>query len=163
MKTPTGGRFAPPLAGSPAFVSAFVFVSISVEFELRNDTTKNWLTDAGHDRKTGCEKKRSASQTIDLVMTIQTVQESSKSELSSRCFGRLKFSTRTLLGYHFSCTVSRWGDVELELPTITGSRGFYSPRFLYRSTPENFLEISNGRKIVRIAPILTILGPFESS
>ena len=36
-------------------------------------------------------KKQSVSQTIDLVMTSQTVQELSKSELSSRFLGRLKF------------------------------------------------------------------------
>ena len=36
-------------------------------------------------------KQQSASQTIDLVMTIQTVQESSKSELSSRFLSTSKF------------------------------------------------------------------------
>ena len=36
-------------------------------------------------------KKQSVSQTIDLVMTIQTVQESSKSELSLRFLSTSKF------------------------------------------------------------------------
>ena len=36
-------------------------------------------------------KKQSASQTIDLVITIQTIQESSKSELSSRFLSTSKF------------------------------------------------------------------------
>ena len=36
------------------------------------------------------EKKRSLFQMIDQVMTINSVQKSSKSELSSRFFGRLK-------------------------------------------------------------------------
>ena len=36
-------------------------------------------------------KKQSVSQTIDLVMTSQTVQESSKSELSSRFLSTSKF------------------------------------------------------------------------
>ena len=40
-------------------------------------------------RKKTC-KKQSVSQKIDLVMRIQTVQESSKSELSSVTFGRVK-------------------------------------------------------------------------
>ena len=40
-------------------------------------------------RKKNC-KKQSVSQKIDLVMRIQTVQESSKSELSSVTFGRVK-------------------------------------------------------------------------
>ena len=40
-------------------------------------------------RKKNC-KKQSVSQKIDLVMRIQTVQKSSKSELSSVTFGRVK-------------------------------------------------------------------------
>ena len=38
--------------------------------------------------------KRSASQTIDLIMTINSVQESSKSELSSGTFGHFKVCAR---------------------------------------------------------------------
>ena len=57
----------------------------------RRDTGSpgHWDTGAsGFEKK---HKKQSVSQTIDLVMTIQTVQESSKSELSSRFLSTSKF------------------------------------------------------------------------
>ena len=66
-------------------------------------------------------KKQSVSQKIDLVMRIPTVQESSKSELSSRFFSRLKF----------------WDDFLLEIIATTSSivwDTFCFLRFFFRAT-----------------------------
>ena len=57
VKRPTGEALRAPLAGSPAFVFAFVFILISVQFELRNETIENWLTDPRREQKTAYEKK----------------------------------------------------------------------------------------------------------
>ena len=46
------GALRAPLAGSSAFVVDFVFVSMSVLFDLRNETSENWLTDPRHEQKT---------------------------------------------------------------------------------------------------------------
>ena len=58
------GALRAPLAGSPAFVFAFVFVSIAIKFELRNETTENWLTDPHHDRKTAYDKKMQKTKSV---------------------------------------------------------------------------------------------------
>ena len=54
-------------------------------------------------------KKRSLSQMIDQVMTINSVQKSSKSELSSRFFSRLKILA-TGLKFCFSLPIIRLKD-----------------------------------------------------
>ena len=51
------GALRAPRAGFPACVFAFVFVSIYVQFELRNGTIENSLTEPRHDKKSAYEKK----------------------------------------------------------------------------------------------------------
>ena len=115
-KRPTVGALRAPLAGSPAFVSVFVFVLIFgfLNFYFRNIWTpssvhENILTRISPReniftrisprenivtrislREYILRKKQSVSQMIDLLMTIRTVQESSKTKLSSGTFGHLK-------------------------------------------------------------------------
>ena len=94
MKTPTGGRFA-PASQVPPLSFPFSF-SFQFPFNLNYETTrlKTGSRAPATTEKRGTKKNRktqSASQTMDLVMTIRTVQESSKSELSSRFLSTSKF------------------------------------------------------------------------
>ena len=79
------------------------------------------------------------------VSAINSVQKSSKSELSSRFFGRLKLAENTFIGEDFS-----------ETPLLTFWRNpflFWNPRFSHR---DRFRP-----KIVEIGAILAIFQPFE--
>ena len=94
MRRPTKGRFAPPSQVPP------LSFSFQIQFNLNYETTRlksGSRTPATKEkqRMKKNRKKQSVSQTIDLVMTIQTVQESSKSELSSRFLSTSKFLQRT--------------------------------------------------------------------
>ena len=81
----------------------------NLKFENQNDRAKTCTTTIGRpsddhpntvrrppDMKKNCEK-RSVSQTIDLVMRINSVQKSSKSELSSR--GKRPFKVFVFLNF----------------------------------------------------------------
>ena len=93
MKRPTGGRFAPPSQVPP--ISFSLSFSFQFPFNLNYETkrlktgSRTSTTNKKQRTKKNC-KKQSVSQKIDLVMRIQTVQKSSKSELSSVTFGRVK-------------------------------------------------------------------------
>ena len=94
MKRPTGGRFAPPsqvppLSFSHSFSFQFPF-NLNYETKRLKTGSRSPATTEKQRTKTN-RKEQSVSQTIDLVMTIQTVQESSKSELSSRFLSTSKF------------------------------------------------------------------------
>ena len=81
VKPTYGGALRAPLAGSPACVFVFVFVLIYVELEFSprpSPDSKAW--------KKNTKKKRSVAKMKVQVMTINSVQKSSKSELSSGIF-----------------------------------------------------------------------------
>ena len=88
------GALRTPLAGSPTCVFVFVFVLIYVEFEFSESTCRPPTRKTNQRTDLLCETKKSknqsVSQTIDLVVTINSVQKSSKSELSSGTFGHFK-------------------------------------------------------------------------
>ncbi len=100
MKTPTGGRFAPPSQVPPlSFPFSFSF---QFPFNLNYETTrlKTGSRTPATTQKRRTKKKRkkqSVSQTIDLVVAIKTHTESSKSELSSGTFDHFKVSRVHLL------------------------------------------------------------------
>ena len=93
MKRPTWRRFAPPSQVPP--ISFSLSFSFQFPFNLNYETkrlktgSRTSTTNKKQRTKKNC-KKQSVSQKIDLVMRIQTVQKSSKSELSSVTFGRVK-------------------------------------------------------------------------
>ena len=93
MKRPTWGRFAPPSQVPPlSFSLSFSFqFPFNLNYETKRLKTGSRTPAAKKKQRTkNNRKKQSVSQKIDLVMKIQTVQESSKSELSSVTFGRFK-------------------------------------------------------------------------
>ena len=94
MKRPTGSGAlrapsqVPPLSFSHSFSFQFPFNLNYETKRLKTGSRSPATTEKKSVRK--IVKKQSVSQKIDLVMRIQTVQESSKSELSSVTFGRFK-------------------------------------------------------------------------
>ena len=84
-----GASQVPPLSFSHSFSFQFGF---NLNYETKRLKTGSQTPATTEKRRTEKKrKKQSASQMIDLVMTIQTVQESSKSELSSRFLSTSKF------------------------------------------------------------------------
>ena len=83
-----GGALRTPLAGSPACVFVFVFVLIYVEFEFSPPPRPQPRFQGV--KKNKSRKKRSVAKMKVQVMTINSVQKSSKSELSSGIFGHFK-------------------------------------------------------------------------
>ena len=98
MKRPTWGRFAPPSQVPPlSFSLSFSFqFPFNLNYETKRLKTGSRTSATNNKQRTKKKsKKQRVSQKIDLVMRIQTVQESSKLELSSSFFGHLKSSTQT--------------------------------------------------------------------
>ena len=89
VKRPTLGRFAPPSQVPPLSFSFQFPFNLNYETKRLKTGSRTSATNKKQRTKKTC-KKQSVSQKIDLVMRIQTVQESSKSELSSVTFGRFK-------------------------------------------------------------------------
>ena len=125
-------------------------------------------------------KKTSVSQMIDLVMTIQTVQELSKSELSSRFLSTSKFGPPRKtsaqgharlfaqgqgwlifsINYCTSYNPNNWDRPRTRLckahdAWFRAMLHFWALCWLHTEMPD-LAKPSNGKKIARIAPILTI-------
>ena len=84
VKRPTGERFAPPSQVPPISLSFSFQFLFNLNYETKRLKTGSQTPATNKKQRTkNNRKKQSVSQKIDLVMRIQTVQESSKPKLSS--------------------------------------------------------------------------------